>query len=134
MSTEPAVTQPAVAVSVPLGSAASAARQVPVTPRGTGGGRGVLSERVCPISPLKPGCKDGTYGEGCQQLCDCVGNAPCDPATGRCRCPPGKTGLKCGSGERNHSLGRGKREGARGRWQEARSPVLKRMQTPSWWS
>nr|XP_009935964.1 PREDICTED: multiple epidermal growth factor-like domains protein 6 [Opisthocomus hoazin] len=51
------------------------------------------------------GCKEGTYGEGCQQLCDCAGDAPCDPATGHCLCPPGKTGLKCGSGELSHSSG-----------------------------
>ena len=34
----------------------------------------------------------------CGQSCDCVGEAPCDPSTGRCLCPPGRTGQRCEKG------------------------------------
>lgn len=100
------MTRPPAAATVPLGSRVIAARQVlrPLLPALETGGILRLTCVRC-ISPLSTGCGAGTYGEGCQQLCDCAGDAPCDPATGRCLCPPGKTGPTCGSGEFSHSPG-----------------------------
>ncbi|CAB1336828.1 unnamed protein product, partial [Coregonus sp. 'balchen'] len=40
-------------------------------------------------------CEQGRFGVGCTQSCDCEGDTPCDPMTGRCLCPPGKMGTRC---------------------------------------
>lgn len=41
------------------------------------------------------GCAPGTFGYGCQQLCECMNNATCDHVTGTCYCSPGFKGIRC---------------------------------------
>ena len=41
----------------------------------------------------------GTFGEGCQELCECVGGETCDPATGKCDCSEGRKGFQCEDGK-----------------------------------
>ncbi|KAK9394123.1 multiple epidermal growth factor-like domains protein 11 [Crotalus adamanteus] len=40
-------------------------------------------------------CPQGTFGYGCQQLCECMNNATCDYVTGTCYCSPGFKGIRC---------------------------------------
>lgn len=40
-------------------------------------------------------CPAGTFGYGCQQLCECLNNATCDYVTGTCYCSPGYKGIRC---------------------------------------
>ncbi|KAM9390692.1 uncharacterized protein ACWYII_034547 [Salvelinus alpinus] len=40
-------------------------------------------------------CPPGTFGYGCQQLCDCMNNATCDYVTGTCYCTTGYKGIRC---------------------------------------
>ncbi|KAH0620098.1 hypothetical protein JD844_014694 [Phrynosoma platyrhinos] len=40
-------------------------------------------------------CPPGTFGYGCQQLCECMNNATCDYVTGTCYCSPGFKGIRC---------------------------------------
>ncbi|OWK09436.1 hypothetical protein Celaphus_00006599 [Cervus elaphus hippelaphus] len=42
-----------------------------------------------------PGCAPGTFGYGCQQLCECMNNATCDHVTGTCYCSSGFKGIRC---------------------------------------
>lgn len=44
------------------------------------------------------GCAPGTFGYGCQQLCECMNNATCDHVTGTCYCSPGFKGIRCDQG------------------------------------
>ncbi len=44
-------------------------------------------------------CPVGTFGEGCQELCECVGGETCDPATGKCDCSEGRKGFQCEDGK-----------------------------------
>lgn len=47
-------------------------------------------------SPLPPVCPPGTYGEDCNQVCQCSArNEDCHPVTGRCTCLPGYHGNHC---------------------------------------
>lgn len=59
------------------------------------------------------GCAPGTFGYGCQQLCECMNNATCDHVTGTCYCSSGFKGIRCDQGSaRWHSawgVGRGGR-------------------------
>lgn len=43
-------------------------------------------------------CPPGTFGYGCQQLCECMNNATCDYVTGTCYCSPGYKGIRCDQG------------------------------------
>lgn len=45
-------------------------------------------------------CPAGTFGYGCQQLCECLNNATCDYVTGTCYCSSGYKGIRCDQGER----------------------------------
>lgn len=45
-------------------------------------------------------CPAGTFGYGCQQLCECLNNATCDYVTGTCYCSAGYKGIRCDQGER----------------------------------
>ena len=47
------------------------------------------------------GCPPGTYGDRCEQKCDCDVDATCDPLNGKCICPVGKTGSKCENSKLN---------------------------------
>ncbi|KAL1007598.1 hypothetical protein UPYG_G00088920 [Umbra pygmaea] len=40
-------------------------------------------------------CPPGTFGYGCQQLCECQNNATCDYVTGTCYCSIGYKGIRC---------------------------------------
>lgn len=53
------------------------------------------------INPLlpRPECPAGTFGYGCQQLCECMNNATCDYVTGTCYCSIGFKGIRCDQGE-----------------------------------
>ncbi|KAH0624132.1 hypothetical protein JD844_007560 [Phrynosoma platyrhinos] len=43
-----------------------------------------------------PACLPGTYGENCNQLCQCSGkNEECHHVTGKCGCLPGYYGIHC---------------------------------------
>lgn len=44
-------------------------------------------------------CHSGTFGYGCQQLCECLNNATCDYVTGTCYCSLGYKGIRCDQGE-----------------------------------
>ena len=44
-------------------------------------------------------CPYGTYGDHCEQNCDCEDDILCDPLNGRCLCPAGKIGERCENGE-----------------------------------
>ena len=46
-----------------------------------------------------PVCPVGTFGDGCQELCECVGGETCDPATGKCDCGEGRKGFHCEDGK-----------------------------------
>lgn len=50
---------------------------------------------------LSAECPPGTFGYGCQQLCECMNNATCDYVTGTCYCSPGYKGIRCDQG--NHA-------------------------------
>lgn len=55
----------------------------------------------CSNAPLSHAeCPAGTFGYGCQQLCECLNNATCDYVTGTCYCSPGYKGIRCDQGER----------------------------------
>ena len=41
----------------------------------------------------------GTYGRGCQELCECVGGETCHPVTGKCNCEKGRKGFHCEKGK-----------------------------------
>lgn len=43
-------------------------------------------------------CPVGTFGEGCQELCECVGGETCDHVTGKCNCAEGRKGFHCEEG------------------------------------
>ena len=45
------------------------------------------------------GCAPGTFGYGCQQLCECMNNATCDHVTGTCYCSSGFKGIRCDQGK-----------------------------------
>lgn len=45
-----------------------------------------------------PECPSGTFGYGCQQLCECMNNATCDYVTGTCYCSIGFKGIRCDQG------------------------------------
>lgn len=65
------------------------------------------------LSPLPPpGCESGSFGEGCNQQCDCEDGVPCDPITGHCLCPPGLMGATCDLGESGIPLGGGHGRGS----------------------
>ena len=49
-------------------------------------------------SACHTGCAPGTFGYGCQQLCECMNNATCDHVTGTCYCSPGFKGIRCDQG------------------------------------
>lgn len=49
-------------------------------------------------SAYHTGCAPGTFGYGCQQLCECMNNATCDHVTGTCYCSPGFKGIRCDQG------------------------------------
>lgn len=53
------------------------------------------------------GCPPGTFGDNCQQSCDCEGESSCHPATGKCLCPPGRAGTRCETGMTNKQKSRG---------------------------
>lgn len=55
------------------------------------------------------GCAPGTFGYGCQQLCECMNNATCDHVTGTCYCSSGFKGIRCDQGNTD---GRVRRQGA----------------------
>ena len=40
----------------------------------------------------------GSYGEGCNNICTCQNGGSCDHITGECRCPPGVKGHNCEDG------------------------------------
>lgn len=44
-------------------------------------------------------CDPGKFGPNCVHKCDCDGDAPCDPVSGRCLCAPGKMGSRCDIGK-----------------------------------
>lgn len=44
-------------------------------------------------------CEPGKFGSNCVHKCDCDGDTPCDPVSGRCLCAPGKMGSRCDIGE-----------------------------------
>ena len=44
-------------------------------------------------------CLVGTFGDGCQELCECVGGETCDPVTGKCDCGEGRKGFHCEEGK-----------------------------------
>lgn len=44
-------------------------------------------------------CPVGTFGDGCQELCECVGGETCDPVTGKCDCGEGRKGFHCEEGK-----------------------------------
>ncbi|KAK7891234.1 hypothetical protein WMY93_023197 [Mugilogobius chulae] len=46
-------------------------------------------------SPPFAECPAGTFGYGCQQLCECLNNATCDYVTGTCYCSSGYKGIRC---------------------------------------
>ena len=48
---------------------------------------------------LSLGCPPATYGDHCEEKCDCEDDVPCDALSGECICPVGKTGSKCEIGE-----------------------------------
>ncbi|PWA23323.1 hypothetical protein CCH79_00018919 [Gambusia affinis] len=52
-----------------------------------------------------PECPSGTFGYGCQQLCECLNNATCDYVTGTCYCSIGFKGIRCDQGEAAARLG-----------------------------
>lgn len=51
-----------------------------------------------PNSSCYTGCAPGTFGYGCQQLCECMNNATCDHVTGTCYCSSGFKGIRCDQG------------------------------------
>lgn len=58
---------------------------------------------ICPPPPNAfaappPECPSGTFGYGCQQLCECMNNATCDYVTGTCYCSIGFKGIRCDQG------------------------------------
>lgn len=57
---------------------------------------------VCVPLPV-PECPAGTFGYGCQQLCECMNNATCDYVTGTCYCSIGFKGIRCDQGENEHT-------------------------------
>uniref|UniRef100_A0A8C5LFL0 Multiple EGF-like-domains 11 n=1 Tax=Jaculus jaculus TaxID=51337 RepID=A0A8C5LFL0_JACJA len=60
------------------------------SPHGKCGHVSLCLPSACPI-----GCAPGTFGYGCQQLCECLNNATCDHVTGTCYCSPGFKGIRC---------------------------------------
>jgi hypothetical protein len=44
-------------------------------------------------------CPVGTFGVGCQELCECVGGETCNHATGKCNCGEGRKGFHCEEGK-----------------------------------
>lgn len=62
---------------------------------------------VYPNSSCCTGCAPGTFGYGCQQLCECMNNATCDHVTGTCYCSSGFKGIRCDQGNRWQSPGTG---------------------------
>lgn len=44
-------------------------------------------------------CPVGTFGDGCQELCECIGEETCDPVTGKCECGEGRKGFHCEEGK-----------------------------------
>lgn len=53
------------------------------------------------------GCAPGTFGYGCQQLCECMNNATCDHVTGTCYCSSGFKGIRCDQGNTQVAPGKG---------------------------
>lgn len=53
---------------------------------------------VYPNSSCYTECAPGTFGYGCQQLCECMNNATCDHVTGTCYCSSGFKGIRCDQG------------------------------------
>lgn len=49
-------------------------------------------------------CEPGKFGSNCVHKCDCDGDTPCDPVSGRCLCAPGKMGSRCDIGEPIHQI------------------------------
>ena len=43
-------------------------------------------------------CRVGTYGQDCQERCECENSAGCDPVLGDCICTPGWDGRRCDQG------------------------------------
>lgn len=58
-----------------------------------------VSGRVWDMDSCLPECLSGTFGYGCQQLCECMNNATCDYVTGTCYCSIGFKGIRCDQGE-----------------------------------
>lgn len=55
---------------------------------------------ICCLSPCNPAiflleCNQGQFGSNCANTCDCDGDTPCHPVSGRCLCVPGKMGTRC---------------------------------------
>lgn len=62
-----------------------------------------------PTSPsCCTGCAPGTFGYGCQQLCECMNNATCDHVTGTCYCSSGFKGIRCDQGNTQKAESSGK--------------------------
>lgn len=58
----------------------------------------MAASHCLPNSSRYTGCAPGTFGYGCQQLCECMNNATCDHVTGTCYCSSGFKGIRCDQG------------------------------------